>query len=149
MPNMEGWLDKLWRPYNAQNFRTDPASIFYDAKSADVLSAQGVSPDIQYGDMDFFTLDYIHYQKEGLDFYLMVNTTGDWISREVSFRQQGKTPEVWDPVSGKRAAVFVYRNEGEQVTLPLTLAPFESKFVVFKPGTGNGHYTQIKGSGLH
>src|SRR5690606_11256011 len=101
------------------------------------------------GDMDFFTLDYIHYQKEGLDFYLMVNTTGDWISREVSFRQQDKTPEVWDPVSGRSAAVLVYRNEGEQITLPLTLAPYESKFVVFKPGTSNGHYTQIKGSDLH
>src|SRR5690606_18868280 len=35
------------------------------------------------------------------------------------------------------------------ISLPLTLAPYESKFVVFKPGDSCQHYTQIKGPAMH
>src|SRR5690606_23059269 len=114
-------------------FGTGPASVYYNGKPAEILSATGVLPDILYEDMDFFTLDYSHYQNEGLDFYFVVNTTGDWVSRNLSFRQQDKVPEVWDPVTGKIVEATVYQNEAEHVTLPLSFAPYESTFVVFKP----------------
>ena len=147
MPDMEGWLNKLWKPFDAENIK--PASIFSDANPAEVLAALGVAPDIMYEDMDFFTLDYIHYQKEGIDFYFIVNTTGEWLSREVKFRQKIKTPELWDPVTGKASKIPVYRDGEEHIALPLTLAPYESTFVVFKPGQDKGHYDGIMGDGLH
>jgi hypothetical protein len=147
MPDMEGWIDRLWKPFNGRDFRS--GAIFFDANPAEVLAAQGVAPNIMYEDMDFFALDYIHYQKEGLDFYFMVNTTGEWLSREVSFRQQDKLPELWDPVTGKAAQISIYRVGENHITLPLTLAPYESMFVVFKPGQEKGHYEGIKGIGLH
>src|SRR5690606_14090975 len=133
MPDMEGWLDKLWRPFNSQNFKSVPASVFYDAEPAEELKAKGISSDILYEGMEFFTLDYTHYQKEGLDFYFVVNTTGEWVSRNLGFRQENKIPEVWDPVTGKIVEVPIYKKGNEYINLPLTLAPYESKFVVFKP----------------
>ena len=147
MPDMEGWLDKLWKPFNGRDSK--PGSIFFDANPTEVLAAQGVAPDIMYEEMDFFALDFIHYQKDGLDFYFMVNTTSEWLSKEVSFRQQDKRPELWDPVTGMAAEIPVYRVGENHITLPLTLAPYESMFVVFKPGQEKGHYEGIKGIGLH
>jgi hypothetical protein len=84
-----------------------------------------------------------------MDFYFVVNTTGDWIARNLNFRQQGKVPEIWDPVTGKITAAPIYEQKQNHLTLPLTLAPFESKFVTFKSGNEKEHYSQIIGPGIH
>ncbi|WP_162417831.1 glycosyl hydrolase [Cyclobacterium roseum] len=149
MSNMEGWLDDLWQPFNAKDFKTEETAIYRDASPAEILAALELAPDLDYEDKAFYTLDYTHYQKEGIDFYFVVNTTGDWLSRNVHFRQQGKVPEIWDPVTGKISIASIYEQKEKQLTLPLTLAPYESKFVTFRPGRETEHYTQIIGAGLH
>jgi hypothetical protein len=147
MPDMGDWLDKLWKSFNGRDI--EQGVIFIDADPAEILKARGIRPDVVYDDMASFTLDYIHYEKKGLDFYFLANTTGDWVSREVGFRQQNKRPELWDPITGSVMQVSVYRQREGHTTLPLTLAPYESAFVVFKPGKEQGTYTAVKGPGLH
>ena len=149
MPDMEGWLDELWQAYNSQNFRSGSARIYFDAPPSELLESLDIMPDLDYADKAFYTLDYTHYQKDGLDFYFIVNTTGDWLSRNLNFRQEGKVPEIWDPVKGNIITAAIYEQMENQISLPLTLAPFESKFVVFKPGTATGIYSGIMGSGIH
>ncbi|WP_163378344.1 glycosyl hydrolase [Cyclobacterium sp. SYSU L10401] len=149
MPDMEGWLDDLWQQFNAQDFNTGEAAIYRDASPAEILDALELAPDLDYEDKAVYTLDYTHYQKEGMDFYFVVNTTGEWVSRNLTFRQQGKVPEVWDPVTGKISLASIYEQKEKQLTLPLTLAPYESKFVTFRPGRETEHYAQIIGAGLH
>ncbi|MEX0882811.1 MAG: glycosyl hydrolase [Cyclobacteriaceae bacterium] len=149
MPEMDGWLDQLWHPFNSQNFKTGSPAVYFDADPSEILNALELVPDFDYEDKAFYTLDYTHYQKEDMDFYFVVNTTGDWLSRNLNFRQQDKVPEIWDPVTGKITSAPIYEQKENHLTLPLTLAPFESKFVAFKSGTEREHYSQIIGSGLH
>ncbi|MBD3628589.1 glycosyl hydrolase [Cyclobacterium sp.] len=149
MPDMEGWLEELWHPFDAQDLIAEEAVIFEDADPTELTEALGLVPDLDYEDKSFYTLDYTHYQKGDLDFYFVVNTTGEWLSRNLHFRQQGRVPEIWDPESGHIIPVGVYEQKEAQVSLPLTLAPYESKFVVFAPGIAAGHYSQIAGAGLH
>ncbi|ODS84384.1 MAG: hypothetical protein ABS46_03750 [Cytophagaceae bacterium SCN 52-12] len=115
---------------------------------AQMLKTLKIAPDFDYDDKGFYTLDYTHYRKGGLDFYFVVNTTGDWINRTLSFRQQQKTPEVWDPVTGRIATVAVFEQGQGQISLPLSLAPFESKFVVFRPGNTGNRFTKISSAGI-
>nr|MBI1229090.1 hypothetical protein [Cytophagales bacterium] len=149
MPDMERWLDALWQPYDSQHGKSTSGKIYLDAKPAELLASIDLVPDLDYKDKEFYTLDYTHYQKDGLDFYFIVNTTGDWLSRNLSFRQQGKVPEIWNPVSGNIVAAAIYEQNGPQLTLPLTLAPYESTFVAFKPGAATTAYTGIRGTGSH
>ena len=149
MPNMDGWIDQLWQPFDSRNLEAGRPAIFFDANPSEVLEALELVPDFDYEDKGFFTLDYTHYQKAGLDFYFIVNTTGDWLSRNLSFRQQGKVPEIWDPVKGNIVTAAIYEQQENQISLPLTLAPYESKFVAFKPGIATVAYSGIMGSGIH
>ena len=122
--------------------------IYRGMSAAQMLKTMKVIPDFDYDDKGMYTLDYTHYRKSGLDFYFVVNTTGSWITRNLSFRQPHKTPEIWDPVSGRVAAVSVFEQGPDRVSLPLTLAPFESKFVVFRTGNTGERFTKISSAGI-
>jgi hypothetical protein len=102
-----------------------------------------IVPDFSYPGKEFYKLDYVHYTKNDLDFYFIRNTAGEWISRNCSFRQNGKVPEMWNPLSGEIVSLPVYKLNGDQVTVPVTLAPYGSMFVVFRPGKANPRYTSI------
>lgn len=149
MPDMEGWLEALWQPYNDADLIAGEAVIYEDVDPTELMSALGIAPDIDYEDKAFYTLDYTHYEKGDVDFYFVVNTTGNWLSRNVHFRQQDKVPQIWDPVTGQITQVGIYEQKEDQLSLPLTLAPYESKFVTFAPGNSKNHFSQIVGAGLH
>jgi len=111
-----------------------------------MLQSLGIPPDINYQDMDTFLLDFIHYQKNEVDFYFIRNTTDQWVSRECGFRQQIKVPEIWNPVTGQIVPVSVYNHQDQYTKVPLTLAPFGSYFVVFRKGSSATTYTSVAAS---
>jgi hypothetical protein len=116
----------------------------------EVLKQEGVVPDFSYEDSETGLFDFVHYKKEDLDFYLIQNTTGTWVSRSCNFRQQDKTPEFWDPLTGDILTAPVYQQQVQQVQVPLTLAPHGSVFVVFKKGVPAADpFTQIAHAGHH
>src|SRR5690606_37391760 len=100
-------------------------------------------PDFHYAGIEQGSLDYIHYESEDADFYLIRNTQNQTISRELLFRQNGRTPEIWHPVTGRSSAIAIWGQEGEQVKIPLTFAPHETFFVVFLKGEGAAHFDRI------
>lgn len=116
-------------------------------KPLEMLKALRVSSDIDYPDKETFLLDFIHYQKADIDFYFIRNTTDQWVSRECGFRQQSKVPEIWNPLTGEIVPVPVYNQKGEHIKIPVTLAPYESYFVVFKKGSATASYTNVSASG--
>ncbi|QDK78291.1 hypothetical protein EXU85_06630 [Spirosoma sp. KCTC 42546] len=99
------------------------------------LTALRISPDFSYpdqkADQRFTPLDYIHYQRDGLDFYLIRNTTSQWVSKTCQFRQQGKTPEIWDPISGDVLSITKVKQENGRIQIPISLPPYGAYFVVF------------------
>ncbi|ASO06485.1 glycosyl hydrolase [Arenibacter sp. M-2] len=120
-----------------------------DSKSTplEALKLVGVSPDFDYSDNHTdqreAPLDYIHYKKKDIDFYFVRNTTDQWVTRNCSFRQLGKQPEIWDPVSGDINPITIFDQQEDRTELPLTLAPYGSYFVVFREGGTQGAYKRI------
>ena len=149
LPNMNGWLNSIWKPYSKQTFKPGSGAIYYGTSVGEILQQLKISPDFDYKDKGYYTLDYTHYQKNGLDFYFLANTTGEWMSRDLKFRQEGKTPALWNPENGGITAIPVFEETVEGITLPLTLAPYESTFVVFKAGDKQAHFTKIAHDGVH
>lgn len=138
-----GLIDQLWKNSGNPVFSPDLTGIKEGFKPSEVLESLGVIPDFRYPGSPYFTLDYIHYARSDLDFYFIRNTTGEWISRNCQFRQQDKIPEMWDPVSGDIIAVSIYNQVNQAISIPISLGPYESRFIVFRPGNPHFHYTEL------
>lgn len=109
----------------------------------DILRSLAVPPDFHYAGIEQGTLDYIHYQGEDADFYLVRNTQNQTVSRECLFRQNGRIPEIWHPVTGRSSAIAIWEQQEKQVKIPLTFAPHETFFVVFGKGEDVPHFDRI------
>ncbi len=112
-----------------------------------ILQALNLPPDFAYPDQEKGAIDFIHYDTPTQDFYLLRNTTNQWVSKKCTFRQQNKSPEIWNPVTGTMSRVQIYQQKGKQMELPLTLPPYGSFFVVFTNEPGTAAYTDILSSG--
>ncbi len=77
-----------------------------------------------------------HVRRGPEDAYLLTNTAGRLVRTEADLDHDG-VPELWQPESGRAARADVYRSEGGRTVVPLALEPYESVWVVFRPGGGN------------
>jgi glycosyl hydrolase family 106( putative alpha-L-rhamnosidase)/glycosyl hydrolase family 2 len=73
----------------------------------------------------------LHKQKEGIDFYWIVNDTPSPRTNLLRFRAAGR-PERWDAVTGKRDHVY-YQSAGPRTLVRLTLHPWDATYIVFDP----------------
>ena len=96
-----------------------------------VLLEDGVSPDCEFEASKDSVFDYIHYRIDEMDIYFVCNQrerTEDVLCR---FRIAGKTPELWDPVTGQTRRQVAYNNSNGQTEIPLRFAPYGSAFIIF------------------
>ncbi len=149
MPDMDKLLDKFWVDYNAVGLQRKGAKLYSGIEASSMLESLNIAPDFSYRGKEFYTLDYIHYAKDDLDFYFIRNTTTEWISRDISFRQQNKIPEIWDPVSGEIVPVTIYDQNEIYISIPVTLAPYGSIFIAFKHGNSNPQFTHATNYGQY
>jgi hypothetical protein len=149
MPDMNKLLNELWVDYNSGSLQKNRAKVYSGTETAVMLEHLKIEPDFSYADMDLYTLDYTHYTKGDLNFYFIRNTTGEWVSRNLSFRQQNKTPEIWEPVTGEIVPVSIFHQEERHITLPVSLAPYGSTFIVFRNSNANALFEQVRGNRQH
>lgn len=137
------WVTAIANEINATSFKK--GVIYSNILPIQALKEKMILPDFSYYDQQSSILDYIHYKTDSLNFYLVRNTTDRWISRYCYFRQQGKTPEIWDPITGNIIPVSIYKNEDKLIKVLITLAPHESYFVVFRKQESSPFYTEATG----
>ena len=78
---------------------------------------------------------YRHRQTINQDIYWFDNRNNNPNSAEVSFRVTGKTPELWNPVTGKTEKVSYQIKDGRTI-IPLKFESWDAYFIIFsKNGT--------------
>ncbi len=115
--------------------------------SREVLLADGVKPDFEYRageisgpagadssapEQPAGSLDYIHRQSGDTDIYFVANRSNVLVEADCTFRVAGKTPELWDPVTGKTCKAGTWSQSDGRTALPLQFVPFGSMFIVFR-----------------
>jgi hypothetical protein len=108
-----------------------------------LLQKKGIGPDFSPAGPTAPALDFVHYRHSNADYYMVRNPTDQWISTTSSFRQTGKAPEIWNPVTGEMVSVSVYDQDQQYTQLPLSLPPYGSSFIVFKKGTSPARYRRF------
>ncbi len=117
--------DKVW------------AKGVFTCRPAEPLKRLGVEPDFASTQKDAGP-NWIHRRGNDADWYFVALNNVDTHSFEVSFRQTGRAPEIWDAETGRTRPAEVWREEGGRTCVTLTFPPSGSAFVVFrKPATGD------------
>ena len=99
----------------------------------DVLQMDGVVPDVELRNAPPDTdIDWIHRRHPQFDIYFLANLTELEADIEVAFRISGRTPELWDAVSGSIRELPEFREENGRILVPLRFAAKQSWFVVFR-----------------
>jgi hypothetical protein len=75
-------------------------------------------------------LRFVHRRTENADIFFVVNRPEHPVSTRVVFRVSGRSPQLWDPVSGGKSAVSC-ETTSDSARIPLDLPGFGSTFVVF------------------
>jgi hypothetical protein len=108
------------------NFYPDYSQI------AELLSSRGIRPDFE-SDGD---LRYIHRVDGDTDYYFVGNRKAEPQKADVRFRVTGRSPFLWDPLTGTQRPLPEYSERDGVTTIPMEFAPTQSFFVVFKPKDG-------------
>ncbi len=95
---------------------------------ANVLAKMSVPPDF---DADK-PLRYIHRRDGAAEIYFVANGLPETVETNCTFRVSGKTPELWDAVTGEMRPATVFSQENGRTTVPLSFDPNGSIFVVFR-----------------
>lgn len=127
-------IDSLWFDASTAGMtHIDPkGKINFGITPLEMLQIIDVKPDIDYSDKDQEWVDFIHFAKNDVDFYFIRNTQNKWISRNINFRQQNKSPEMWDPVSGNILPLPIFDQTDRYIKIPITLPPYGSYLIVFQ-----------------
>jgi hypothetical protein len=81
---------------------------------------------------------WTHRRDGDTDIYFVANQTAAARTASLSFRVNGKAPELWWPESGRIEKAAVYEVGAGRVRLPINFGPNTSVFVVFRePAAAN------------
>ncbi|MGB0744063.1 MAG: glycosyl hydrolase [Opitutales bacterium] len=135
---------ELWGPVSESESQTTLRRIGHGrlvegTSPRDVLLGDGILPDFEYEATEGTHLDFIHRSDDEADWYFVVNRKKTSAPATLTFRQEGRQPELWHPVTGEQRTLPSWRStEGARprTQLDYKFGPHESVFIVFrKPGT--------------
>jgi hypothetical protein len=105
--------------------------IYWNVPIKEVLKEKGVGPDFVCDNENAF-IDFIHRSVGDTEIYFIANRNNRDEKAVCRFRMSGKTPEIWDAVTGETNRLYNASIEGAYSKMELTFAPFQSWFIIFR-----------------
>ncbi len=104
--------------------------VFASGSLEEAFAALNLKPDFTYSGADTNFL-YLHRHLDNGEVYFVSSRTDKPVNAELSFRVTGKTPEIWDAITGKVSLVS-YKIANGRTNVSLALPANGSAFVVFR-----------------
>ena len=127
--------DALWGP-DAAKSGTRPVGkgrVIWGKKLEEVVGEDGLAPDFEAADAPAKSgLMMIHRTGPGFDGYFVANQTTATLAVTCRFRAADRPPELWDAVTGQIRPLPEFKAVGGRTAIPLTFAPRQSFFVIFR-----------------
>ncbi len=98
----------------------------------ELLASDHVPQDFEFEQAPAGTIDYIHRTDHGTEIYFVSNQSSTPVQVPAMFRTSGKTPELWDAVSGEIHKARYQASADGRARITLDLASYGSIYVVFR-----------------
>lgn len=137
-------VDSLWGGIDGNGRKTvGSGEVFTGMDMKEVLSDIGIAPDVEYSFAEDAPLGFIHRAIGGTDVYFLANHRRTFENLVVTFRADGRRPELWNPDTGEILPLDMYdvKDDG-RISVDLNFDPVGSWFVVFRE---KGHVPSAKG----
>ncbi|OAM87510.1 hypothetical protein AW736_22725 [Termitidicoccus mucosus] len=128
---------ELWRDCDGKDHKAaifGKGRVFRDMEIKEVFAALNMIPDLRVSRSKQATIPWIHRHAERAEIYFLSNQDDADVQIEAGFRVRGLQPELWDAVTGERRPLSEFNEDGGHTVVPLTFAPRQSLFVVFRKG---------------
>ena len=112
---------------------------------AEGLKRLGIAPDFSANGvaMEGQGVTYIHRRDGGADWYFVAMPNRKPVSFEVSCRETGRVPEIWDAATGRISDAGVWRTERGRTVVRLDFDVSGSAFVVFRRPATSDHAVAV------
>lgn len=141
------YANALWKNINGNSVtenRYGSGRVVFGKTVQELLSSLKVAPNFEYRRrVGSAKLVYIHKQIGNLQYYFVSNQNYQPTQVDAIFRVSGRQPELWHADTGRVENAPVFREESGRTVVPLTLAPAESVFVVFRSRVVGQHLTHF------
>lgn len=114
----------------------------FECTVAEALAKLGIEPDVKTeksGTADVNKVEWIHRRDNSADWYFTSMPNREEATAEISFRQTGRVPELWDAERGTCAPADVWREENGRTFVSIPYTVCGSKFVVFRKAAAGKH----------
>lgn len=139
--------DLLWGNCDGEKVimnRYGKGRVYWTESLAPVFDDIDLQPDVAfYGDNQDVDVRWIHRRWGDKDIYFLANSHNRFEDLQARFRVSGKTPRIFDPVTGKVTSPLVYDERDGRVTLSLRFNPAGSVFIIFSPSSDVDKTTAI------
>ncbi len=135
-PNADAAIQKLveeiWGTSATETDRSfGKGRVFRNITPEQALAALSIPPDFT-SDTD---IKFIHHTLNGSDIYFLSHPGNDTIIATCTFRTTGKSPQLWDPQTGRISPLPAYTADQNTTTLSIPFDPAGSAFIIFAPAT--------------
>ncbi|HEY3372074.1 MAG TPA: glycosyl hydrolase [Prolixibacteraceae bacterium] len=137
--------DQLWSPSGESKY--GKGKVISGKPIAEVLKQLGVLPDLTTNTANPLEIMFIHKTMKDGEVYYVFNQQDRAINREILFRVKDQRPEIWNPEIGSVLKPAVYSVEKNQIRIPLSFNPHESKMIVFKKGVSTPFIQNVSMAG--
>ncbi len=146
--------DKIWGSVNSDKGQKQygKGEVAWGVTAREYLLSKEIPADFNIKENSSATdFDYIHYTFGESDVYFITNQTTERQIVNCEFRVNGKQPELWNALHGDIREATAFTQKEGLTTVPLTLEPYGSIFVLFnkkidenKQGTAPRNYPDYK-----
>jgi hypothetical protein len=138
---------KLWGKVNGSNITENvfgKGRVVWGQPLYTVLFELNALPDFAFHGSDTNSkIIYCHRQTDGAEIYFVSNQRAQSDAAECSFRISGKTPELWNALTGEIYPAPIWHEDNGRTYVPLRFGPADSMFVVFRKDSGGDHFVSL------
>ncbi|WP_233244034.1 glycosyl hydrolase [Tamlana fucoidanivorans] len=121
--------NKLWASSKSGVKQVGKGKVYWGKTLEEVLHEEEIAKDVIVS--EGLNINWIHRETEDADIYFVASREPYPIDVALSFRVDGKRPEIWDAFTGNRHDAKIWKNEDARTNVALSLPASGSAIVVF------------------
>lgn len=122
--------EELWGDEETGMKKVGKGKVYWGKGIEEVLEAEIIQKDVEVAQE--LKINWIHQKTENAEIYFVSSMHDIPVDVSLSFRENNKYPEIWDPLTGESKPAPVWERKDGRTNLALNFASSGSQIIVFQ-----------------